>query len=259
MTTRIRVEETSTVMTVWIDNPAKRNAMDKAMWIALGEAMDRAAAQPALRCVVVRGVGGQAFGSGADIDEFRTERADAQQAAAFAADVHGALDRVRACPVPTIAAIEGVCVGGGLELAALCDLRLCNASGRFAVPIARLGATLAYAELDGLQRLVGPSTALELLLEGRTFDAQEAYAKGLVNRVIDNHAFDEELAATVARICAGAPLSARLHKTFVRRLQDPTPLSSAEIAQGLSCFDTEDYRIGRDAFLAKTRPSFVGR
>src|SRR5690606_28826552 len=143
------------------------------------------------------------------------------QATEFAHHVHGAMHRVRDCPVPTLAAIRGICVGGGLELAAVCDLRICSDDSRFGVPVARLGATLAYAELQGLQDLVGPSVALELLLEGRIFGADEALAKGLVGRVLPRADFDAEVEATIARICKGAPLSARWHKKFVRRLRDP--------------------------------------
>lgn len=259
MSGSIRVDETPHVATVWIDHPAKKNAISRAMWIALGEAFDRLAAREGLRCIVLRGAGDDAFGSGADIGEFATTRANREQATEFAVHVHGAMRRVRDCPVPTFAAIRGVCVGGGLELAAVCDLRICTDDSRFAVPIARLGATLAYAELQGLQDLVGPSVALELLLEGRTFGAAEALAKGLVGRVLARADFERETAATVDRICQGAPLSARWHKKFVRRLRDATPLAAHEIAEGLACFDTEDYRTGYRTFLDKTAPRFVGR
>lgn len=259
MTGSIRIEQTAEVATVWIDNPAKKNAISRAMWIALGEAFAGFARDATLRCIMLRGAGEDAFGSGADIAEFSTTRADRAQATEFARHVHGAMGQVRDCPVPTLAAIRGICVGGGLELAAVCDLRICTEDSRFAVPIARLGATLAYAELQGLQELVGPSVALELLLEGRTFGAAEALAKGMVGRVLARADFEAETAATVARICAGAPLSARWHKQFVRRLRNPAPLTPDEIAEGLACFDTEDYRIGYRTFLDKTAPKFVGR
>lgn len=259
MTGTIRIDRTGEVATVWIDNPAKKNAISRAMWIALCEAFAGFAQDEGLRCVVLRGAGDDAFGSGADIAEFSTTRANREQATEFATHVHGAMRLVRECPVPTLAAIRGICVGGGLELAAVCDLRICTDDSRFAVPIARLGATLAYAELQGLQDLVGPSVALELLLEGRTFRADEALAKGLVGRVLPRAEFEAEVTATAARICAGAPLSARWHKQFVRRLRSPAPLTPEEIAEGLACFDTEDYRIGYRTFLDKTAPRFIGR
>lgn len=259
MTGHIRIEQTHEIATIWIDNPAKKNAISRAMWIALGQAFEGFARSESLRCIVLRGTGEDAFGSGADIAEFATTRANREQATEFARHVHGAMRLVRDCPVPTLAAIRGICVGGGLELAAVCDLRICTDDSRFSVPIARLGATLAYAELQGLQDLVGPSVALELLLEGRTFGAAEALAKGMVGRVLPRAEFEAEAAATMARICAGAPLSARWHKKFVRRLRSAEALAPEEVAEGLACFDTEDYRIGYRTFLDKTPPRFVGR
>ena len=259
MTGSIRVDETEHVATVWIDNINRKNAISRSMWIALGDYFRQFASNSTLRCIVLRGAGSDAFASGADISEFATTRANREQATEFAHHVHRAMQLVHECPIPTLAAIRGVCVGGGLELATVCDLRICTDDSRFAVPIARLGATLAYAELRGLQDLAGPSVALELLLEGRTFDAAEALAKGLVGRVLPHTEFESETAATVSRICKGAPLSARWHKKFVRRLRESAALTAEEIAEGLACFDTEDYRTGYRTFLEKTEPHFIGR
>jgi enoyl-CoA hydratase/carnithine racemase len=264
MSGTIRVEREGFVATVVIDNAAKRNAMSQAMWIAMGDAIealsDEALSAPAgLRLIVLRGEGTEAFGSGADIDEFETIRATKEQGIAFARHGHRAMHAVRDCPIPTLAAIRGACVGGGLELAAGADMRLASDDARFGVPIARLGATLAYPELEGLMRLAGPTTALELLLEGRVIGAAEALAKGIVNRVVPMAGFEDELQKTVARIVAGAPLSARWHKRFVRRLREGTPLDEAELAEGYACFDTEDFRIGYQTFLAKQPPVFKGK
>ena len=259
MSGSIHVQRDGHVATVTIDNPGKRNAMSEVMWIAMGDAIEKLGATSDLRCIVLRGAGTEAFGSGADIDEFERIRATKEQAIAFATHGHRAMHAVRDCPVPTLAAIRGACVGGGLELAANADLRIASADTRFGVPIARLGATLAYPELEGLMRLVGPTTALEILLEGRLLDANEALAKGLVNRVVAVERFDDDVDQAVGRICAGAPLSARWHKRFVARLRQGMPLTQAELAEGYACFDTEDYRIGYRTFLAKTNPVFIGR
>jgi enoyl-CoA hydratase/carnithine racemase len=245
--------------TVTINNASKRNAMSQAMWIRMGDVIQELSGDRQLRCIVLRGEGGKAFGSGADIDEFEQIRASKEQAIAFARHGHRAMHAVRDCTVPTLAAIQGACVGGGLELAAFCDMRICSEDSRFGIPIARLGATLAYAELEGLVRLAGHNVALELLLEGRVLDAQEAQRKGLVNRVVANADFEQEVAATVARICAGAPLSAKWHKKFVERLRQDAPLGEGDIAEGYACFDTEDYRIGYQAFLNKETPQFKGK
>jgi enoyl-CoA hydratase/carnithine racemase len=158
-----------------------------------------------------------------------------------------------------LAVIDGACVGGGLEIASVCDMRICGTSSRFGVPVNKLGLVMSYGELGGLVDLVGSATALEIVLEGRVFDAKEALAKRLVNRVVDDAEVLAEGDATARRIANGAPLVARWHKKFVRRLAQPAPLTPEEADEAYACFDTEDYRIGFQAFLAKTRPVFTGR
>jgi enoyl-CoA hydratase len=259
MSGTIQVARAGHVATITIDNPTKRNAMSQAMWIAMGDAVLALSLESSLRCIVLRGAGLEAFGSGAEIDEFATLRASRVQALAFARHGHRAMHALRDCPVPTLAAIRGACVGGALELAAFCDLRICSDDSKFGVPSARLGATLAYAELEGLIRLAGPVTAAELLLEGRIIGAAEALAKGLVNRSIPSGQFEDEMAATIERICAGAPLAARWHKRFIARLRSGAALTEADIAEGYACFDTRDYKTGFEAFLAKTAPAFEGK
>ena len=155
--------------------------------------------------------------------------------------------------------INGICVGGGLEIAANCDLRICGESSRFGAPVNKLGLVMAHAELRGLLQLVGRATALEILLEGRVFGAQEAKEKGLVTRVVPDDKVEEEAYATARRIADGAPLVARWHKQFAARLADPRPLTEAEIDEGYACFGTEDFRIGYRAFLDKSKPQFKGR
>jgi len=166
---------------------------------------------------------------------------------------------VAECRHPTLALIEGACVGGGLLIASQCDLRLCNESARFGVPVKNLGLTESYDELEGMMRVAGPAASLEILLEGRIWGAREAYEKGLVNRVVADDKVEAEAYATARRIAEGAPLVARWHKKFIRRLQDPRPLTAAERDEGYACFDTEDYREGVAAFLAKRKPQFSGR
>lgn len=259
MSGQIRVERDGFVAIIHIDNPRKRNAMTQAMWIALGDALEELAGDATLRCLVIRGVGEAAFGSGADIEEFAVIRASKEQAVAFAKHGHRAMHGLRDFPVPTVAAIRGACVGGGLELAAFCDIRMSADNGRFGVPIARLGAVLAYPELEGLVRVAGPDGALRLVLEGDVIDAREALRMGLVHRVVPAEHFEDEVDATVTRILAGAPLSARWHKKFMRRIRENNRLTEAELAEGYACFDTEDYRIGYEAFLAKRQPQYLGK
>jgi enoyl-CoA hydratase/carnithine racemase len=212
-----------------------------------------------VRCIVLRGAGERAFSPGNDIGEFATQRSNSAQARDYGKAMHGTARALAQCPVPMVAQIHGICVGGGLEIAALCDLRICGASSRFGAPIKNLGLVMAYAEMAPLVRLVGPGVALEILLEGRIFDADEAKAKGLVTRVVADADVAAEVAATASRIAAGAPLAARWHKQFARRLADPAPISDAEADECYACFDTEDFRTGYAAFLAKRKPEFSGR
>ena len=247
------------IATVTLNRPDKLNAMTKPMWQRLGALMRELSADESLRCIVIRGAGGKAFSPGNDIGEFATERSNFEQGKAYGALLHGALAALAECPHPTVALIEGICVGGGLEIAALCDIRICGESSRFGVPINRLGLVMAHAELAALVQLAGRATALEMLLEGRVFGAREALDKKLVHRVVADDQVEAEAWATARRIAAGAPLVARWHKQFLRRLAVDAPLSEAERDEGFRCYDTEDFRIGYRAFLDKATPAFVGR
>jgi enoyl-CoA hydratase len=247
------------VATVILNNPARLNALNKPMWEALGAAMREVSADDELRCIVLRGAGGKAFAAGADISEFASERANSKQASGYGELIHSTMQAVAQCRHPVVALIEGACVGGGLEIAAMCDLRICGESSRFGVPIKNLGLTMGYGELQGVLALVGRAVALEILLEGRVFGAAEALQKRLVNRVVPDAEVEAEAYALAKRIAAGAPLVARWHKQFIERLTVSPPIPQAEWAEGYACFDTADYRAGVAAFLAKAKPRFEGR
>ncbi len=255
----ILVERDGPIATVVLNRPDKLNALTRPMWRLLGQTMDRLSADDSLRCVILRGAGEKAFSPGNDIAEFETERADREQAIGYGHDMHETARAIADCRHPTLAQIHGICVGGGLEIAALCDLRICGESSRFGAPIKNLGLVMAYPEMAPLVRLVGPSVALEILFEGRIFDAHEAKDKRLVNRVVPDEHVARECRETAQRIADGAPLVARWHKRFARRLESGEPLSEAEYLECFDCFDTEDFRIGYRAFLAKRKPEFVGR
>ena len=258
MTGRVYFTRDGAIATAVIENPERLNALSLEMWGELRDVFSELSGEGELRCVVLRGVG-DAFAAGADIAAFETERHDVASARTYGKTVHAGLAAISDCPHPVVALIKGPCVGGGLEIVARCDLRICGESARFGIPVNRLGAVVAYEEMRPLLQIVGPAAVLEILLEGSILTAAQADKKGLVNRVVADADVEREVYATAARIAAGAPLVARWHKKFVKRLLDPKPLTAAELDDNYACFATEDFNIGYRSFLEKKRPEFKGR
>lgn len=259
MTDLIRVARDGAIATVVLNRADKLNAMTRPMWQGLGDAIRELSADDALRCIVVRGAGEKAFSPGNDIAEFATERSNKRQAIEYGRVMHATAQAMIECRHPLVAQIHGICVGGGLEIASMCDIRICGESSRFGAPIKNLGLVMAYPEMIPLVRLAGADVALEILLEGRIFDAREAKEKRLVTRVVPDDQVAAEARAAAGRIAEGAPLVARWHRKFARRLAEGRPITESEYDECFDCFDTEDFRIGYSAFLAKVKPTFVGR
>jgi enoyl-CoA hydratase len=255
----ILVHRDGAIATVVLNRPDKLNALTRQMWVRLGDVFDDLHADDDLRCIVIRGAGTRAFSPGNDISEFESERSIIEQARMYGDDMRRTIETIGRCRHPIVAQIHGICVGAGLEIAGLADIRICGESSRFGVPINKLGLVMAYAEIGALIALAGEVTALEILLEGRIFDAREARDKRLVTRVVADDQVEAEARASAQRIADGAPLVARWHKKFARRLRNPAPLGDAEYDEGFACFGTEDFRTGYRAFLAKQTPAFKGK
>ena len=254
----VRLERDAGLATVILNRPDRLNAMNKPMWLALQAVFHDLGGDETVRCVVLRGAG-KAFSPGADITEFTEARSTPEQAGAYGRIMDQAYDAIEACPHPVIAAIHGPCTGVGMVLALLCDLRIAADSGRFGAPVSRLGLAMPLSEFAILARAAGRTTALEIVLEARVFDAEEARDKGIVQRVVKEKALNAAVEETTGRILDGAPLVNRWHKGFAKRLADAAPLTEAERAASYQSFATADYREGITAFLEKRRPVFQGR
>lgn len=259
MSDLIQLELNEAIATITLNNPSRRNALTRPAWVALGETISRLDQDDSLRCIILRGAGDAAFAAGADISEFPEQRSNADQARDYGEIVTKTLLAISHCQHPTIAMIKGACTGGGLEIACACDMRICGSGAKFGVPINRLGHTLAYPEVAAILNLVSPALMLELLLEGRIIDADAAKAAGLVNRVVDDWAVEEEVQETAEKIAAGAPLAARLHKKIIRQLGSGAPISAQDMDEPFLICDSDDYQNGFRAFMNKQKPTFSGK
>lgn len=262
-TDRILAEVRDGIGWITFNQPAKRNAMSLDMWTGLGIAATAFEHDAAVRVVVLRGAGGEAFVSGADISEFEKHRADATQKKSYdeiAARGHAGLATLSK---PLIAMIEGFCVGGGLAIALAADVRFAASNARFAIPAARLGLGYDYRGIAALARLVGPSAAKDILFSARFLESDEALRLGLVNFVVDASTLEAQVTRYAARIVSNAPLTVRAAKAAVQVFEhyaDAEADAAGAIAALVArCFDSDDYREGRRAFLAKRPPEFQGR
>ena len=246
------------IVTVTLDHPGRLNVLDLAGWETLGEIFEGLAGDDSVRCVIVRGAGEAAFSAGSDIAGFPAHRSTPAQVTRYAAALRRGIFGVHDCPHPTVAAVRGVCVGGGLIVAACCDVRVCGESSRFGAPVARLGATMAYEEMAPLLAAAGAGAVLEILLTGDLVGARRAREMGIVNRIVPDEGVGAAGREIARRIAAGAPLVNRWHKRFVRRMGRGDPPSEEERAEAYEAFQTRDYREGTDAFLAKRAPRFRG-
>jgi enoyl-CoA hydratase len=242
------------------NNPERHNAVSLEMWEATKRMLDGFAADEDIRVVVLTGAGGKAFVSGADISKFASERATLEASRAYNVKSDAAYASVADFPKPTIAMIRGYCIGGGVGLAVCCDLRICSDNSRFAVPAAKLGLGYGYSGLKRLVDIVGASFAKEIFYTARQFDAQEAYAMGLVNRVVPAGELEAYVKSITDMISANAPLTIKAVKfTVGEMLKDESKRNLARSVELVEqCFASRDYTEGRTAFMEKRKPVFTG-
>jgi enoyl-CoA hydratase len=255
----VMVEYEGSIALVTLSHPGRLNAISVSMWRALARVFTELSNNTDLRCVVLRGEAGN-FAAGADIREFPRERADLAGVMRYHTEILApALKAIATCVHPVLAQIQGVCVGGGLEIASQCDLRIAASTSRFGVPINRLGFPMAPAEMQGLLALAGRATTLEILLEGRVFGAGEAMAKGLLTRVVPDAEVVADVMHSARKLARGAPLAARINKQTVSRLcANPEPLTDSELRAFFNYAESRDHREGVKAFLAGQEPVFSG-
>ncbi len=254
----IKLSLEGSVAEIVIDRAERRNAVNLAMWRSIPDAVARAAENPAIRSIVLRGAGDKAFVAGADISEFNEVRRDAQTNHEFTRAVVAATSSLRTCRLPVIAQIQGFCIGGGIVLACACDIRISDDSATFAVPAAKLGLGYEFENYEALIRLVGYGAAAQMVLTAQPIDAHRALQIGLVQEVTSAEALCSRVREITDQMAALAPMTLAATKASALAAADPTLRSRAASAID-ACFDSADFAEGRRAFNERRPPVFLGR
>lgn len=243
------------------NNPARRNAMSMEMWQGVGDALEAFQNDADVRVVVLRGGGGRAFVSGADISEFDQHRASAEQRREYAAINARGNRWLRQLDKPLLAMIQGYCIGGGMAVALAADVRFATPNSQFGIPAAKLGLGYDFSAVSALARLAGPAVTRDILFSARFLPAEEALRVGLINRIVPEDEIEAEMRTYASLITGNAPLTIRAAKAALREWErDSTDRDLARVETLVNaCFDSEDYKEGRRAFAEKRRPQFRGR
>ncbi|HZR70373.1 MAG TPA: enoyl-CoA hydratase [Burkholderiales bacterium] len=261
LTERLVVETQGPIGWLTFNNPARRNAVSIDMWEGIPKALDRFEADPGIRVIVLTGAGDKAFVSGADISQYEKDRSTAEGVRRYNEISNLACERFQVCDKVTLAMIRGYCLGGGVNVALCCDLRLAADDARFGVPAAKLGLGYGGNALKNLLDTVGPAYAREMLITARQFGADEAKTMGFVQRVVPAAELEPLVLEYCAMISENAPLTIRASKRIVRELLKSSPAFDAAACAGWvqACFDSQDYVEGRRAFMEKRKPVFQGK
>ena len=247
----------------WItfNNPSRMNAMSQEMWDNSATLLDQYGKDNNVRAIVLKGGGNRAFVAGADISKFGSERASKEAMVSYDNSVAGFHSSLNAVAKPTIAQVNGYCIGGGLAIAIGCDIRVCSDKSTFGVPAAKLGIGYKAKGIRELERLVGPAFTAEIFYTARQFNAEEARVMGLVNRVVKEHELEATVNDMITRIAQNAPLSIKAVKESLIESGKPEcdwDLSAHE-ATVRQCQTSADYTEGRTAFMEKRAPRFTGQ
>jgi enoyl-CoA hydratase/carnithine racemase len=246
---------------ITFNNPEKRNAMSLDMWEGLGRALVELRDDPDVRVVILVGAGDKAFVSGADISQFEKTRHNAEASEEYSKKSAAQRALLADYPKPTIACIRGFCLGGGMQVAMMSDIRIAAENSQFGIPAAKLGIAYGYDGLRHLVSLVGPSWARLIMYTGMRIDSAEALRIGLVDRVVPDAELRNATMEIARTISGNAPLAIQAAKiTIAQVLKDPDKRDMDAIKDiGTACMDSEDFREGRQAFMEKRKPQFRGR